>query len=275
MCIMKMKCLLPTAIIFCGISLRLGLVHAQPPEKPQADAAAAKNTPNFKLTQDNLKATAMMGAFYNAIQRASAYHGHFVFTKTVVNGGKVIHKKVVDWQSTWLGDGNGNFRLVVEARFTTTEGEGVAARTTVKKMSIVDDGKMQRTFDPVKNIWSEKKQPFGQPDMATFLSQAAWTTMLVAFSLGNEFTVSNRISNVEPQQQIAVTNQTNNFEYVFDAATGNLRVWRVSSGNGETTELRWSELELNQAPAPKVFEWIPPVGARQVPPKENERKFEF
>lgn len=270
---MKMKSLLQTTIIFCGVSLGVRIAHAQP-ETPSKNTTAIQSARNFKPTDGNLKATAMMGAFYNTILRASSYRGHFVITKTIVKDKKVVRKKVVDWQSAWLGDGDGGFKSrVAEGTFTTVEGDGVAAKTMVEKVNMVDDGETRRTLDPVRNIWSERKRPIGEPDMATILTRAAWTTMLLAFNLGNEFKVSN-LSATEPAGFV-VANQTNDFEFVFDAVTGNLRLWRISSNNGETTELRWSELELNQPVAPKVFEWAAPVGARQVPPEDNERKLDF
>jgi outer membrane lipoprotein-sorting protein len=74
---------------------------------------------------------------------------------------------------------------------------------------------------------------------------------------------------------LTVTNEDNSLEFVFDTASGNLRSWRTRSTKGETTELRWSELELNNTIPEQAFEWVAPANARQVPPEENTRKFQF
>lgn len=272
--IMKMKSLLQIAIILYGVSVGLGEGHAQPPISPR-DAIANQNAPSLKLTDGNLKAAAAMGGFYNAILRASSYRGHLILSKTIVKEGKVMSKKVVDWQSTWLGDGDGGVKNdIAEVTITTIEGDGVVAKTTVEKVNTVEDGETKRIFDPLKNIWSEKKQLTKDSDMAIVISSLAWTMTLAYLALGNEFNVSNLVTATEPKQ-IVVANQTNDFKFTFDPAAGYLRLWSVRSNPGETIELQWNELELNQPLAPKVFEWVPPVGARQVPPADNEHRLDF
>lgn len=269
-----MKSLLQTATIFCGISLGQAAIYAQPPVPPRG-VIPNQDAPDLKLTEGNLKAVAVTGAFYNAILRASSYRGHLILSKTIVKEGKVIRKKVVDWQSTWLGDGNGGFdNRIAEGTITTIEGDGAAAKTMVDRVNIVENGETKRIFDPIKNVWSEKKQTIGERDMVTVLSQSALAAMLAALAVGIEFEVSNVVTQAEPEQ-IVVANRTNDFEFAFDAATGHLRVWRIKSTNGETVELQWKELELNQPIATETFKWVLPAGARQVPPEDNERKFDF
>ena len=275
-----MKPLLQAIIVFSAISPRLGAIHAQEAveaataETPKTNAVASENTSRPKLTKDNLQATAMAGAFYNALRRASSYQGHLTITKTTAKDGKILRKKIIDWRSTWLGDGDGGVKKgVAQGKFTTIEGDGATARTTTENVIEAYDGKMKRGFDPSKDVWSEKEHPLGEPDLSTTLSLSIWGATLMSLITGDEFKIL-RIPDTEPEL-IILTNQENNFELNFEVATGNLRLWRINSSNGETTELRWAESELNSTISDKVFAWVPPANARQVPDRENKRKFDF
>ncbi len=59
---------------------------------------------------------------------------------------------------------------------------------------------------------------------------------------------------------------------MFNEQTGSLDSWTITGNNGERTELRFLELELNKPIPSQIFIWSMPKGARQVTPEETEQK---
>lgn len=240
-----------------------------------ADPNVAPSLPRFKPTEGNFQATAMIGAFYLTMHRATSYRGRLLMTKTITKPGEPIEHKTVEWNSVWVGNGAGSTtNCLARATFTGVTGEGTVA-TTIKGSTVqFYNGKTEIRFNPGKNVWSEEPLDDDNTDMSVILANTAWSLILFAFDMGDEFTLNTQKGVVGAGRTVA-KDRSGRVEFGIDNPTGRLLYWRMDNGQGEVSEIRWLDTVLN-APIPATeFKWSPPASARKVTAEENKREFVF
>ncbi|RYX83187.1 hypothetical protein EON83_15885 [bacterium] len=248
-------------LVALGLAPHFALAQPQPP---------APNTPKFKISPENMRSVALIGAFYNNIQRAKSYNGHLVMRKTQTVDDKVVLEKIVDCKSAWLAKGDGYVdKRRVEALYTETA-EG---KKSSKDVLIVDDGETTHHFLKMRNVWSKQPHDKEDSDIVQIVSFAMWTTLLLAFDQGAEFTTQHRTLDDKSTQLVVSSGK--GIVFVLDEKTGLLQNWRIENNNGETTEIRFNYLDINLPVPAAAFVWKQPEDAKQVGPEETEQKVEF
>jgi len=143
-------------------------VMAQPDVKPQPDVPATPQVrPDgramgdtlasiiFIANEENARGIAMMGAFYNALQNANSYQGHFIFTQTTVKDGKTTQSNSLDWDSTWQKEAlTGVVRSHAKGIFTKTQD----GQTSTESVSSVNDGRTSNRAYITRGLWTTRPQ---------------------------------------------------------------------------------------------------------------------
>ncbi|RYG69878.1 hypothetical protein EON80_08970 [bacterium] len=243
-----------------GLSL---LVTVAVPTRAQPNIAPPQiaQGPNFKLTDSNVEAIALIGGFFNKMSRAESYRGRVTTTKSALKEGKVISTKSSTVESGWVRDiqkEDGLSKHFSKLVYTLT----VDGKTTTEVLNSLDDGTKEYRFYGTKNVWSERPR---SADLAVplVLTRVAWMFALTYFALGNELKIERKV--VDGQNQILVGNGLNVL-YIFDAESGNLQSFTLKS-NDESTEIRWVQTEFDVALPDSAFQWKAPEGSTQVAPE--------
>lgn len=244
---------------------------AQPLDLVAPKAVAPPQQPkdgDFDKAESSADALALIGAFANKVSRATTYHGRLIATTTVVDAGKLLSKKVVEIQSSWIGDKE------VEGVFTKAASDVVYnettnGKTTIQKFRMVDDGVNNYRFDQIKNVWSERPQEEGDTSWMWEAASDTWVFALAMFGAGKQFEVEHLV--VGERDQIVVRGKPED-EYLFDGETGDLQSYTRTlfleerAGYSIKVELRWLQSEFDAPLADSVFEWKAPDGAAKVAP---------
>lgn len=252
-----------------------GLALAQPAAPPQPNPAAppdpraaanAMAPLMFVFNEDNRRGVAMMGAFYNSIETAKTYQGHFVLTQTSTKDGQVTQVKTLDWESTWQRDGETESRKVSSDGSYTVTQDG---KTTVEPVSGIDDGEKSYRYYGARDTWTERPQSkTSSPDYSTIATFLPWITTMMRVPAASNLKLEKRADGTAK-----VASLDGAYEAVYNT-DGTLQNWK-SSGKDGTIELRFDRLRLNAAVDADTFKWQIPQGAKRVDDDKEGVKIEF
>ena len=260
--------------MLCALAGPVGAQEAAPVNGPQTTAPTAEPQ-GPQITPGNLDALAATGAFREMLRRASSFSGRVVVTKTVAKDGQIVTRKTVDYQTSYLGDGDGHIGKQTEkGSYTVTTGAGQSAVTKVEAFSGVNDGKTTHKYYSAPNAWFERATEADEISFSTSMATLPQITVLVGAYGGANFEVSARTAEDGNAQRV-FREKRGFIELVFDAQSGVMQSFKTLSNDGETVEMIWKNVLINQAVDPGAFIWTAPAGSKQVPAGTIELKIDL
>lgn len=250
------------AFLLCALAL--------PCAAQQADQKPAETTPNAaaqsKYSENNLRALAAVGAFYEKLRTAPTYQGDIRATKTTKNG-KTVSKKQLDVTSYIVGDGDGHVAKEIETIvYDATTGEGENASSDLAAFEIVNDGQLAHRTSITKRVWSE--EPWDKQETMVPLTMATIAMSFTAQAIDQGAQFENPV--LQDHDTLRLLNSTSgNVKMVYEVHLGLLRSIEFTSDE-ETTRIEWNDIRLDRPIDSKYFVWHQRENYKQVSPEESK-----